>query len=52
MKKVVLASTWGDTAKLAAARWANSGIKLIVIPHQYGFMSEPGQHFPPVSVFA
>ena len=46
IKKVVLASTWGDTAKLAAERWANEGIKIVAIPHQYGFMSEPGQHFP------
>jgi hypothetical protein len=46
VKKIVLASTWGDTARLAAARWANSGIKIIVVPHQYGFMSEPAQHFP------
>jgi hypothetical protein len=47
IKKVVLASTWGDTAKLAAERWAGTGIKIVVIPHQYGFMAEPGQHFPP-----
>jgi hypothetical protein len=47
VKKIVLASTWGDTAKLAAERWANSGIKIIAIPHQFGFMAEPSQHFPP-----
>lgn len=46
IKKIVLASTWGDTARLAAERWAGSGIKIIVIPHQYGFMSEPRQRFP------
>ena len=44
--KVVLASTWGDTAKMAAERWAGTGIKIIVIPHQFGFMAEPKQHFP------
>jgi hypothetical protein len=46
VKKIVLASTWGDTARLAAERWANSGIKIIVVPHQYGFMSEGKQRFP------
>jgi hypothetical protein len=46
IKKIVLASTWGDTAKLAAERWANSGVKIVTIPHQYGFMSEPEQRFP------
>jgi hypothetical protein len=46
VKKIVLASTWGDTARLAAERWANSGIKIIAIPHQYGFMSSPSQRFP------
>jgi len=46
IKKVVLASTWGDTAKIAADSWVDTGIKLIIIPHQYGFMSEPKQHFP------
>src|SRR5512137_345992 len=47
VKKIIVASTWGDTAKIAAARWANSGMKLIFVPHQYGFMAEPAQHFPP-----
>jgi len=37
IKKVVLASTLGDTARLAAQLWKNEGIKLIVVPHQYGF---------------
>jgi hypothetical protein len=46
VKKIIVASTWGDTAKIAAARWANSGMKLIFVPHQYGFMAEPAQHFP------
>jgi hypothetical protein len=44
IKKIVLASTRGDTARLAAERWANSGIKMVVVPHQYGFMA--GQRFP------
>jgi len=46
IKKIVLASTWGDTAKQAAQLLASSGIKLIIVPHQYGFMAEPEQHFP------
>ncbi len=46
IKKVVLASTWGDTARLVADRWARTGIRLVIIPHQYGFMFEPEQHFP------
>ncbi len=37
INKVVLASTFGDTARLAAKLWKNEGIKLIVVPHQFGF---------------
>ncbi len=44
VKKVVLASTRGDTARLAAKLWVKSGIKIIVIPHQFGFA---GMMFPP-----
>jgi hypothetical protein len=43
-KKVVLASTLGDTARLAAKLWEKEGIKLIVVPHQFGFA---GMMFPP-----
>ena len=45
IKKMVLASTRGDTAKVAAERLAGTGIKMVVVPHQYGFMS-PTQRFP------
>ncbi len=45
IKKIILASTWGDTARLAAQRWAGSGIKLVVVPHQFGFMVDT-QRFP------
>jgi len=46
IKKAVLASTTGETAKLAVKLWAKSGIKkIIVVPHQYGFAF--GQRFPP-----
>jgi uncharacterized protein len=36
INKILLASTRGDTARLAMERWAGSGIKMVVIPHQYG----------------
>lgn len=44
IKKVVLASTLGDTARLAARLWEKEGIKLVVVPHQHGFA---GMMFPP-----
>ncbi len=44
IKKVVLASTRGEVAKQAAKLWAKSGIKIIAVPHQFGFM---GMKFPP-----
>jgi hypothetical protein len=45
IKKIVLASTRGETARLAAGLWTDSGIKIVVVPHQYGFMPS-GQRFP------
>ncbi len=45
IKKIVLASTRGETARMAARLWADSGIKIVVVPHQYGFMA--GQRFTP-----
>ncbi len=44
IKKCVLASTTGETARLAARLWTGSGIKIVVVPHQYGFGL--GQRFP------
>src|SRR4030042_1417029 len=44
VKTIVLASTRGEVAKLAAKLWAKSGIKIIAVPHQFGFM---GMKFPP-----
>ena len=41
---IVLASTRGDTARLAAAVFAGTGVKLVVVPHQYGFRE--AQRFP------
>jgi hypothetical protein len=46
IKKIVLASTLGDTARRAAELWAGTGIKMIVVPHQYGFFAGPGDRFP------
>jgi len=37
IKKVVLASTRGDTARAAAASFEGTGLHLVVIPWQYGF---------------
>ncbi len=42
--KIVLASTTGETALIAADLFFGSGIKLVVVPHQYGFRA--GQRFP------
>ena len=44
IQKIVLASTRGDTARFAMDRYKGQGVRLIVIPHQYGF--GPGQRFP------
>jgi uncharacterized protein len=45
IKKIVLASTRGETALLASNIFARAGIKMIVVPHQYGFRPG-GQSFP------
>ena len=42
--KVVLASTRGDTARFAMDRYEGQDVRLVVVPHQYGF--GPGQRFP------
>lgn len=44
INKIVLASTRGDTARLFAQKLTGTGIKMVVVPHQYGF--GPGQRFP------
>ena len=46
INKIVLASTRGDTARLAARLFAGTDMKIVVIPHQYGFI-QTGQRFPP-----
>lgn len=43
--KIVLASTLGDTARVAADRFAGTNIRMVVVPHQYGFGQS--QRFPP-----
>ncbi len=35
--KVILASTRGDTARLATEAFQGTGIRMIVVPHQFGF---------------
>ena len=45
IQKIVLASTRGDTARLAAKLWAADEVKMIVVPHQYNFMTLR-QRFP------
>lgn len=41
---IVLASTRGDTAREAAELFEGTNVKLVVVPHQYGFGE--GQRFP------
>jgi hypothetical protein len=43
--KIIIASTRGVTAQRAAAKFAGTGIELVVVPHQYGFMDT--QRFSP-----
>lgn len=45
IQKIVLASTRGDTARMAAKLLATSEVKMIVVPHQYNFMTLR-QRFP------
>ena len=50
IKKMVLASTRGDTARQALEAFATTSIKMVVIPHQFGFGER--QRFPPELVTA
>ncbi|MBI2864849.1 MAG: hypothetical protein HYX94_09850 [Chloroflexi bacterium] len=45
--KVVLASTFGDTAVKAMDFFKDSDVKLIVVPHQHGRPSRAVNPFPP-----
>lgn len=49
VSKIVLASTTGRTALRAMEYFAGKGVKLIVVPHQYGFSSETNR-FPAETV--
>jgi hypothetical protein len=42
--KIVLSSTTGELARLAAERLAGTGLQMVVVPHQYGFPH--AQRFP------
>lgn len=44
IRKVILASTRGGTARYAMDRYKGQDVRLIIVPHQYGF--GPGQRFP------
>ncbi len=46
INKIVLASTRGETASLFARKLTGTGIKMIVVPHQYAFMADGQQRFP------
>jgi hypothetical protein len=44
IKKIVVASTRGDTARVLAEKLTGTGITMVVIPHMYGWGQ--GQRFP------
>lgn len=46
IKKLVIASTTGATARKAAELFSDSGVKLIVVPHQFDFRRKVNP-FPP-----
>lgn len=46
IKKIVLASTTGATARKAMEFFGNQGVKLIIVPHQFDFYREKNA-FPP-----
>jgi hypothetical protein len=45
IRKIILASTRGDTAKEFAEAFEGTAVQLVVIPWQYGFKNQP-QPFP------
>ncbi len=46
IKKLVLASTTGDTAIKAMDYFKDSGVQLVVVPHQYDFVGRDENRFP------
>ena len=51
IKKLVLASTTGATAKKAVEFFKDMGVKIVVVPHQFDFIRETNR-FPPELVSA
>jgi hypothetical protein len=41
IRRVVIASTTGDTARKASEAFADTDLELVVVPHQFGFGDEP-----------
>ena len=44
IKKIVLASTRGETARMAARLWVDSGIKIVVVPASVRFYGRSAVH--------
>ena len=47
IRKILLASTRGETAKTMAEKLKGTGIRMVVVPHQFGFVPGGSQRFPP-----
>lgn len=47
IKKVVLASTTGATARKAMEYFKDTDVQLVVVPHQFGFRNRKDHLFPP-----
>lgn len=47
IQKIVLASTRGGTARYAMDHYAGQKVRLIIVPHQYGFGPTGEQRFDP-----
>ena len=45
IRKIVVASTCGTTTQYVMDRYRGKDVRLIIVPHQYGF-SATGQRFP------
>lgn len=45
IRKIILASTRGETAEAAVGIFADEAVKLVIVPHQYGFREV--NRFPP-----
>lgn len=46
IKKIVIASTCGNTARCAMDHYRGRDVRLIIVPHQYGFGPTRQQRFP------